>query len=46
MSRPKAALSDEVSPLGSTSIQSVERAVALLRLFLPNVGSLGPSLAT
>lgn len=43
MSRPKAALSDEVSPLGSTSIQSVERAVALLRLFLPNVGSLGPT---
>jgi DNA-binding IclR family transcriptional regulator len=43
VSRPKAALSDEVSPLGSTSIQSVERAVALLRLFLPNVGSLGPT---
>jgi len=43
MSRPKAALADEVSPLGSTSIQSVERAVALLRLFLPNVGSLGPT---
>ncbi len=43
MSRPKAALSDEVSPLGSTSIQSVERAVSLLRLFLPNVGSLGPT---
>jgi DNA-binding IclR family transcriptional regulator len=43
MSRPKAALPDEVSPLGSTSIQSVERAVALLRLFLPNVASLGPT---
>ena len=43
VSRPKAALSDEVSPLGSTSIQSVERAVALLRLFLPNVASLGPT---
>lgn len=43
MSRPKAALSDEASPLGSTSIQSVERAVALLRLFLPNVGTLGPT---
>jgi len=43
MSRPKAALSDEVSSLGSTSIQSVERAVALLRLFLPNVTSLGPT---
>lgn len=43
MSRPRGALSDEVSPLGSTSIQSVERAVALLRLFLPNVASLGPT---
>lgn len=48
MNRPKAALSDaapsgEGSPLGSTSIQSVERAAALLRLFLPNVGSLGPT---
>src|SRR5690348_3834772 len=43
MSRPKAALADEVSPLGSTSIQSVERAVALLRLFVPNVPSLGPT---
>ena len=43
VSRPKAVLSDEVSPLGSTSIQSVERAVALLRLFLPNVASLGPT---
>ncbi|MBO0837964.1 MAG: IclR family transcriptional regulator [Actinobacteria bacterium] len=43
MSRPRTALPDEASPLGSTSIQSVERAVALLRLFLPNVGSLGPT---
>jgi DNA-binding IclR family transcriptional regulator len=43
MSRPRAALPDEVSPLGSTSIQSVERAAALLRLFLPNVASLGPT---
>lgn len=43
MSRTKAGLRDEVSPLGSTSIQSVERAGALLRLFLPNVASLGPT---
>jgi DNA-binding IclR family transcriptional regulator len=43
MSRPRAAPPDEVSPLSSTSIQSVERAAALLRLFLPNVASLGPT---
>ncbi|MBO0804085.1 MAG: IclR family transcriptional regulator [Nocardiopsaceae bacterium] len=43
MNRPRTALSDDVSPLGSTSIQSVERAGALLRLFLPSVGSLGPT---
>ncbi len=29
--------------MSPTSIQSVERAVALLRLFLPNVASLGPT---
>ncbi len=34
---------EEGSTLSSASIQSVERAVALLRLFVPNVALLGPT---
>ena len=41
MGRPKSSAPDE-SP-SSASIQSVERAAALLRLFVPNVPSLGPT---
>jgi DNA-binding IclR family transcriptional regulator len=43
MARPRIAATDESQPVSPTSIQSVERAVALLRLFLPNVPSLGPT---
>ena len=34
---------DEPAPSNAPSIQSVERAVSLLRLFVPNVPSLGPT---
>jgi IclR family transcriptional regulator, acetate operon repressor len=34
---------DDGGASSATSVQSVERAVALLRLFLPNVASLGPT---
>jgi DNA-binding IclR family transcriptional regulator len=43
MSRRRTVLSGDEGTSSATSIQSVERAVALLRLFLPNVASLGPT---
>ncbi|MFB9831904.1 IclR family transcriptional regulator [Actinoallomurus acaciae] len=42
MGRSKSSTPEESSP-ASASIQSVERAAALLRLFVPNVPSLGPT---
>jgi DNA-binding IclR family transcriptional regulator len=42
MGRPKSPAPEESSP-NSASIQSVERAADLLRLFVPNVPSLGPT---
>jgi DNA-binding IclR family transcriptional regulator len=41
--RRTADFDDDGGASSATSIQSVERAVALLRLFLPNVASLGPT---
>lgn len=43
MSRRSAAVPGDDGVSSATSIQSVERAVALLRLFLPNMASLGPT---
>jgi DNA-binding IclR family transcriptional regulator len=43
MGRSKSSAPEESSSSNSASIQSVERAVALLRLFVPNVPSLGPT---
>lgn len=43
MGRLRSAETDQGPASSLTSIQSVERAVALLRLFLPNVSSLGPT---
>ncbi len=43
MSRRRTILPGDEGTSSTTSIQSVERAVALLRLFLPNIGSLGPT---
>jgi hypothetical protein len=40
--RPKSPAPEESSP-NSASIQSVERAADLLRLFVPNIPSLGPT---
>jgi DNA-binding IclR family transcriptional regulator len=43
MDRPMSSAPDEPAPSNAPSIQSVERAVSLLRLFVPNVPSLGPT---
>src|ERR1043165_7449150 len=43
MARSKSSAPEESPSSNSASIQSVERAAALLRLFVPNVPSLGPT---
>lgn len=43
VARHRISATDQSQAASPTSIQSVERAVALLRLFLPNVSSLGPT---
>jgi DNA-binding IclR family transcriptional regulator len=43
MDRPKSSAPEEPSAPNSASIRSVERAAALLRLFVPNIPSLGPT---
>src|SRR3569833_3905837 len=43
MYRPMSSAPDEPAPSNAPSIQPVERAVSLLRLFVPNVPSLGPT---
>lgn len=43
MSRRRTVLPGDEGTSSTTSIQSVERAVSLLRLFLPNVALLGPT---